>query len=46
MVEEAYELRRHLKAHGRNPAAIALIMLQLEDADPTSGSMHEIDGYA
>ena len=45
-VEEAFELRKHLIANGRNPAAIALILLQMEDADPSSGSNHAIDGYA
>jgi len=46
-VEEAFKLRLHLKANGLNAAAIALVLLQLEDADPTNmGNKHDIDGYA
>jgi len=44
-VEEAFNLRKQMKAKGLNPGAIALLLLQLEDADPSRGQAHEIDGY-
>ncbi len=44
-VEKAFNLRKALKAQGINPGAIALLLLQLEDADPSRGQSSEIDGY-
>ena len=44
-VEEAFELRDIIKKKGLNPGAIALLLLQFEDADPSVGLNNEIDGY-
>jgi len=44
-VEEAFNLRNEIKKRGLNPGAIALLLLQLEDADPSVGQNNEIDGY-
>ena len=44
-LEEAYSIRAEMKKKGLNPGAIALLLLQFEDADPSLGNAHEIDGY-
>jgi uncharacterized protein YciU (UPF0263 family) len=44
-LEEAYSIRADMQKRGLNPGAIALLILQFEDADPSTGSAQEIDGY-
>ncbi len=44
-VDEAYSIREIMKKKGLNPGAIALMLLQFEDADPTGVCKHELDGY-
>lgn len=44
-LEEAYSIRADMKKKGLNPGAIALMLLQFEDADPTGVCKHELDGY-
>ena len=44
-IEEADSLRTELQKKGLNPGAIALVLLQLEDVDPSMRRSHDIDGY-
>ncbi len=45
-LEKADSIRAEMKKEGLNPGAIALMLLQFEDADPSVGRQNnEIDGY-
>ena len=43
-VEDAFNIRQEMRRKGLNPAAIALLVLQLEDVDPVRKN-DAIDGY-
>ena len=44
LLEDAYNIRKQMRQRKLNPAAIALLILQLEDVDPVRRN-HGLDGY-